>query len=58
MYNLNVGMLAVGMEILEEVRASVQDEAGLEVKANDVLAVIVVLFVYEPVHLPVRPFNA
>jgi hypothetical protein len=42
MYNSDVEMLAVGMEIPEEVRASVRDEAELEVKGNDVLAVTVV----------------
>jgi hypothetical protein len=42
MYNSDVVRLAVGKERLEEVKASVQDGAESEVKANDVLAVTVV----------------
>jgi hypothetical protein len=42
MYNSDVGKLAMGMVIQEEVRANVRDEAGLEAKASDVLVVAVV----------------
>ena len=42
MYNSDAAMPAVGMEILEEVRASVRDEAALAVKGNDALGVTVV----------------
>jgi len=42
MYNSDAAMLAVGMEIPEEVRANVRDEAALEARGNDALAVTVV----------------